>query len=101
MKDFGITEDELFDHANTEKFKKLMKFQVDRTRKYYEKADKGILKLHRDSRLPVYLARYNYSRILDKIEENEYDVFQQRAYLNKLEKFSVIPRIIYKMNKAG
>jgi phytoene synthase len=50
-----------------------------------------------DSRLPVLLARENYSRILDKIEENDYNVFDQRAYLNSAEKFSIIPKVVYNL----
>ena len=101
LEQFGLTEQDLFDHVLDERFTEFMKFQVQRARTFYEKADQGILKLDKDSRLPVYLARYNYSRILDKIEENNYQVYKQRAYLNKLEKFSVIPRILLKMNRAS
>ena len=98
---FGVTERDLFSGKISKNFTELMKFQVQRARKYYEKADKGISMLHKDSRLPVYLARYNYSRILDKIEENDYDVFGERAYLNGFEKFTILPRIFVKMRATG
>ena len=75
----------MFNGNLSEEFIELMKFQVARARKYYKKADLGISMLNKDSRLPVYLARYNYSRILDKIKENNYNVFDERAYLNNLE----------------
>lgn len=101
MNEYGVTEDALFDGLIDEKFIKLMEFQIRRARNYYERADKGIRMLSRDSRLPVYLARYNYGRILDKIEENNYDVFSRRAYLNKFEKFTILPRIFVKMQKAS
>lgn len=78
-----------------------MKFQINRARNYYLSADIGIKMLDRDSRLPVYLARYNYSRILDKIEANEYNVFNERAYLNKIEKFSILPKIFIEMRAAS
>lgn len=94
---FGITENDLFRHKRNSSFLSMMKFQIDRTRSYYEESDKGIPLLMEDSRLPVYLARYNYSRILDKIERNNYNVFEHRAYLNSTEKISILPRIMYKM----
>lgn len=98
---FGVSEKDLFNGEITENFTHLMKFQVRRARKYYEKADQGIAMLTKDSRLPVYLAHYNYSRILDKIEANEYDVFSERAYLNRFEKFTILPRIFVKMRTAS
>lgn len=95
---FGVNEKEMFSRQITDNFIKLMKFQIQRARYYYKEADKGIPMLNRDSRLPVLLARENYSRILNKIEENNYRVFNQRAYLNATEKFSILPKIIYQLN---
>lgn len=95
---FQITEGELFRHEVSEKFIDLMKFQIERTRYYYKEADKGIPMLNKDSQLPVLLARENYSRILNKIEENQYQVFNRRAYLNTTEKFSILPKILYQLN---
>jgi phytoene synthase len=88
----------MFSKKLSGRFIDLMKFQIDRARQYYKEADKGIPMLNRDSRLPVLLARENYSRILNKIEENQYQVFNQRAYLNATEKFSILPKIIYQLN---
>jgi phytoene synthase len=98
---FNITEEELFDYQLNDKFVELMKFQIERTRDYYSKADKGIALLSSDSRLPVYLARHNYSRILEKIEENNYNVFDHRAYLNYTEKLSILPKAYLDMKTAS
>jgi phytoene synthase len=100
MKAFGVTEADLFNHNMSRDFVHLMKFQVDRAKSYYENADKGIPMLSKDSRLPVYLARENYSRILEKIEYNNYNVFKQRAFLNSSEKLSIIPKAYYQMKTA-
>jgi 15-cis-phytoene synthase len=94
---FGISEQQLFKKEHSEEFISLMKFQIERTRKYYSSADQGIPMLARDSRLPVMLARENYSRILDKIEENQYQVFNNRAYLNSAEKLSILPKVIMQL----
>ena len=91
---FGISEKDLFSHKMSDNFIGFMKFQIERTRKYYESADLGIGMLNRDSRLPVGLARENYSRILNKIEENGYNVFRQRAFLNSTEKLSMVPKVM-------
>lgn len=101
LKKFDITEEELFEGEVNEKFTSLMKFQIERTNEYYSKADLGIPLLSSDSRLPVYLARHNYSRILDKIEDNKYNVFDNRAYLNYTEKLSMLPRVLLEMKTAS
>lgn len=101
LKKFGVSEEDLFGGILSEEFIELMKFQVERARKYYKKADTGISLLNKDSRLPVYLARYNYSRILDKIENNSYNVFDERAYLNGFEKLIILPRILVRMRAAS
>ncbi len=98
---YNISEKELFAHEQSEKFEKLMNFQIQRARDYYERADRGIAMLSSDSRLPVYLARHNYSRILDKIEENGYNVFHNRAYLNYTEKLSIIPQVLYNLKTVN
>jgi phytoene synthase len=98
---FGIQQQSLMDMNKTPEFCDFMSFQIERARHYYDEADKGIAMLDLDSRLPVLLARENYSRILDKIEENEYNVFDQRAYLNSAEKFSIIPKVVYNLKKKN
>lgn len=97
---FGITEQQLFEAHIDKNFIQFMRFQVTRARRYYLSADKGISMLNRDSRLPVYLARENYSKILNKIEQNNYQVFSDRAYLNTTEKLYIVPKLFYKMRSG-
>ncbi len=92
---FSISEQDLFDHQLNDSFKKMMQFQIARARQFYEKSKKGIALLDKDSRLPVYLAYYNYSGILKAIEANDYNVFTRRAYLGTVKKVSIVPRIVY------
>lgn len=101
MQRFGVVEEDLFSHRLDDNFRRLMRFQIDRARRYYRRSELGIPLLSADSRLPVYLARGNYGRILDKIEENGYDVFHRRAYLNTTEKLALIPGVLYRMRHLG
>ncbi len=101
MKMFNVSESQLYNGDIDENFRDLMRYQIRRARAYYQSADRGIVMLSKDSRLPVYLARHNYSRILDKIEENEYNVLDQRAYLNQSEKLSIIPKVLFEMRAAS
>jgi 15-cis-phytoene synthase len=100
MERFGISEKDLFSHELSPRFVEMMKFQVQRAQSYYNSADRGISMLTRDSRLPVCLARENYSRILQKIEENGYNVFDRRAFLNSTEKLSMVPRVMMQLRSA-
>lgn len=98
---FNVSEQALFAHEMSDNFKALMEFQVYRARSFYRRAEAGITMLHKDSRLPVYLAHYNYSGILGKIEKNNYDVFSNRAYLSSAEKFTILPRLLYRTKIAS
>jgi phytoene synthase len=89
---FGISEQDMFNKVKDQRFYDLMHFQIQRAKSYYQSADNGIPMLSADSRLPVYLARMNYSRILDRIEEDVFKVFDQRAYLSTSEKLAILPK---------
>lgn len=92
LQQFGVTTEDLKKKVVTEQFENLMKFQIDRARKYYASANKGIPLLEKDSRTTVRLMSVNYSRILDRIEKNNYDVFSKRASLSFVEKALAVPR---------
>jgi len=98
---FSVSEQDLFDHKLTENVKALLDYQIQRARRYYKRSEKGITLLSKDSRLPVYLALQNYSRILDKIEQNNYNVFDFRAYLNATEKLFILPQVYYQTRIAS
>lgn len=92
LRAFDLKDSDILNGKLDERFIALMDFQIARTRRYYESSDVGIQMLSSDSRLPVSLARYNYSRILDRIEKNKYQVFQKRAFLSTTEKLFILPR---------
>lgn len=88
---FNYTEADLFNAVVDDRWRELMKFQINRSRKFYTQAEKGIRCLSADSRLPVWAALMLYQGILDAIERNGYDVFTQRAYVPKLKKMLTLP----------
>ena len=89
---FGVTEADIAAGQVTDSFRALMQFEIERTRRIYEDADAGMSYIPHESRLPVRLARVLYSRILDKIEQNESDVFSRRARVPTWEKLTVLAR---------
>lgn len=91
IKAFGITEDDLFNCRVNDKYKAFMKFQIQRARDYYKIAAEGIHRLAPSARFAVQASLDLYSRILNVIEQNDYDNFRKRAYTTKLEKASILP----------
>lgn len=88
---FNYTEQDLFKGVVDERWRELMRFQIQRARKYFAMAEKGISILNPDSRWPVWAALMLYRQILDAIERNHYDVFRRRAYVSAPRKFLCLP----------
>lgn len=93
LEHFGVTEGMLLRSELSPSFVKMMKFQIERARHLYQVADRGMNDLPRNGRLAVRLARELYSRILDRVEANGYDVFTKRARTSKFEKVAVATKL--------
>ncbi len=89
LDDFNVSCDQILEGVMTESFRRLMRFEIERARELYRQADAGIPKLPKATRSSIYLARVLYSRILDRIERRDYDVFSGRARTSSLEKLAV------------
>lgn len=88
---FNYTEDDLLKGVVDERWRELMRFQIQRARKFYVIAERGVSQLSVDARWPVWSALMLYRQILDVIERNEYDVFRQRAYVKSPRKLLYLP----------
>ncbi len=74
-------------------WRRLMTFEIQRARQLYEAADDGIALLPARSARSITTARILYSRILDEIEANDYDVFRRRARVSTTRKILVTARL--------
>ena len=88
---FNYTEEDLLKGIVDERWRRLMRFQIQRARNYYDQAALGIRYLIPHSRWPVWSALMLYQGILGGIEKNHYDVFQKRAYVPKAIKILQLP----------
>jgi phytoene synthase len=88
---FNYTEQDLMNGVVDERWRELMRFQIQRARKFYVEAEQGIGALSSDARWPVAAALILYSQILDRIERNQYDVFSTRAYVPTSRKLLSLP----------
>jgi len=90
---FGITENHLRQGIADGRWKRFMKFQIERTRKIYQESWDGIRLLHPSGRLSIAAAATFYKDILRAIEDRDYDVFRSRAYISRWEKARKIPKL--------
>jgi 15-cis-phytoene synthase len=91
LRRFDYSEQDLLKGVIDERWQNLMQFQIDRARRYFAEADRGIGFLHEDARWPVWSASITYSWILKSIEQNNYDVFSRRAYVSTRRKLLALP----------
>ena len=99
LRKFGVSEDQIFACRIDDNFIRLMKFEIERARSFYERGERGIGLLEKDSRFTVLLASRVYSKILEQIERQRYDVFARRAHTSKTQKFISIPKIWLEANR--
>ncbi len=91
IRKFGYSEEELLDGKINKQWKRLMAFQLNRARNWFQKSEDGIKWLSGDARWPVWTSLRLYRGILNAIEKNDYDVFNNRAYVKSTVKAIEIP----------
>ncbi|PSN19869.1 phytoene synthase [filamentous cyanobacterium CCP5] len=91
---FNYTETDLIQGVIDSRWRDLMQFQIQRARTFYRVAEKGIGRLSEDARWPVWSALILYRKILEVIEENQYDVFNRRAFVSSLGKLRCLPEAL-------
>lgn len=90
---FGVTEEQIFGSVFSNDFRELVKFQIERAKKYYLLGEKGIPLLAKDSRFCVLLASRIYAQILDELEKQDYNLFAGRVFTSSSQKLLSVPRI--------
>jgi len=91
IKQFGYSEEELLSGEINKQWKNLMAFQLNRAREWFKTSEEGIKWLSADARWPVWTSLRLYRKILNSIENLDYDVFNNRAYVNKTIKAFEVP----------
>ncbi len=93
MERFGYAEADLMAGVVDDRFVALMRHQVARTREYFDRGRRLLPLLPVRSRACPAVLGGIYSRVLNRIEANGYDVFQQRISLSSNEKVFLTLRI--------
>ncbi len=98
MNRFGVTESHIEKGIVDEKWRSLMRFEIERTRVLYTIGVFGISYLNKSGRRAVYAAALIYKEILDKIEKNNYDIFSRRAVVSPFRKTVLLLKSLCKTN---
>jgi phytoene synthase len=89
---FGVSEEDLKAKRVTKEFSELMRFQVQRVRDYYHRAEPLLSMIAADTRRCTCLMGSVYYRVLERIEASGYRVFGRRLGLSFGEKVGLVAR---------
>ncbi|XP_061360583.1 phytoene synthase 2, chloroplastic-like [Gastrolobium bilobum] len=88
---FGLCDEDVFSRKVSDRWREFMKQQITRARFYFNLAEEGVSQLEKASRWPVWSSLILYRKILDAIEDNDYDNLTKRAYVGRTKKFLTLP----------
>jgi phytoene synthase len=94
LRRFGVTEDDLRDGNRNPAFFQLMRFEAARARAYYNESLPLLDLIHPRSRSSLWALIAIYSRLLERIEATNYDVFSHRVRLSLFEKSWIVVRAL-------
>lgn len=90
LRRFGVTEEELTRGVVNEKFRDLMRFEVERAKGFYAQAEKLFPLVHAPGRPTLRIMMQIYRGILDDIERKDYDVHSHRARVSTPKKLGIV-----------
>jgi len=94
LRRFGVTEEDLSAGHRNEAFLRLMAFEAERARAYYNESRTLLDLIHPRSRASLWALISIYSRLLERIERSNYDVFRRRVRLPLWEKSWIVWRAL-------
>lgn len=92
MSHFGYGDSELRSRTRNDAFRRLMQFQTERARQYYERGNAGIHLLNARGRFAVKVASDVYREILARVVKSDFDVFERRAVVPAAQKYWLTTR---------
>jgi phytoene synthase len=94
LRRFGVSADDLRAGQRNGPFERLMAFEAERARAYYNESRPLLDLIHPRSRKSLWALIAIYSRLLERIEESGFDVFRQRVRLPLWEKSWIVWRAL-------
>jgi len=100
LKSFGYSEEDLLNFRYNNSFVELMRYECQRAREYFEKANGCFTKENRRFLFPARAVQKIYFAILRKIERMNYNVFEKRAKISWIKKLYYSLGVYVKYNFA-
>jgi len=94
LRRFGVSGQDLRSGKRSPAFLDLMRFEAARARAYYDESAELLELIHPRSRPSLWALISIYSRLLDRIQGTNYDVFRKRVHLSAVEKSWIIVRAL-------
>jgi phytoene synthase len=89
LEKFNYNESDIFNNTYNENFQRMMKFQVERARQYFNTATNS---LNHEDKKAMFAARamqHIYYRMLNKIVDADYDVYNTKIRISKVKKVGI------------
>ncbi len=91
---FGYTSDDLKQGIIDDRFIRLMSYEAERARKYYEEGRRLLPYVDESSRPALWAMTEIYGRLLERIVQRRYDVFRSAIRLSRAEKTTIALRAL-------
>jgi 15-cis-phytoene synthase len=95
LRKFGVSEGDLRIGNRNDAFLRLMRFEAARARAYYDESRPLLDLIHPRSRPSLWALVTIYSRLLERIEGSNFDVFRRRVRLSLIEKSWIVLRALH------
>ncbi len=86
---FDYSEKDLMNSVYNNNFIQLMKYESERARIYFDKANHNLTKEDKYSMFAARAMQHIYSKLLQKIEAGNYNVFEQKIKVSSFEKVGI------------
>jgi phytoene synthase len=90
LREFGVEERELFERAENDRVKRMIEFQIERARGYFERAEPLLRELDFDARFPTLLMGGVYATVLAKLRKDPLIAIRKRLSLSTVQKVLVV-----------
>lgn len=96
MERFGYSENDLLENKYNDKFIQLMKFEADRARSYYQKANELLVKEDKGLMFSARIMGHIYFDLLKRIERRKFNVFKNTAKVPRIKKIFLTFAVYFK-----
>jgi squalene synthase HpnC len=92
LRRFGVSEDDIASNRNTQAFREMMKFEVERARQWFHRGLTLVEKVDRELAIDLELFSRGGQEILNSIERQKFAVLGQRPVISKPRKLALVAR---------